>query len=139
MNSKGFRDLFRWYGIPPSPLHSAMQEAAKQEGWTPPWEREEQTAIAGQKSGHLRAERASIRRHFVKVAFDRLKPSEKFEPFAGQSITALMRSYRALLSETGQDADMLMSAAPFKASRETLIADLKVLGIRSKRQTHRSG
>ena len=145
MSSKGLRDLFRWYGIPPSPLHSVLQDAARQAGWTPPWERKEhrkeQTTakkLAGKKSAHLRAGRASIRRIFVKEAFERLKPTHKFEPSAGESLTALMCSYREVLAESGDDAASMMKAAPFKASRETLKADLKALGIRSKHRARRS-
>jgi hypothetical protein len=138
--SSSLRDLFRWYGIPPSLLHAAIQDAAKQAGWTPPWDQEQQTTAkkrAGRKSAGVRANRASIRRLFVKEAFGRLKRTHQFEPFAGQSLAALTRAYREVLAEDGHDPTLLMKAAPFKAGRETLKADLKALGIRSKRRAQR--
>jgi hypothetical protein len=67
-----FAKFFQSYGIPPTPLHEALQEAARQAGWTAPWDREEQKTerdregqktqkkVAGKKSGSMRAFRAKI-------------------------------------------------------------------------------
>jgi hypothetical protein len=135
-------ELFEWYAFPPSPLHETIQLAAKQAGWIPPWDREErqtQTKTAGQKSGSMRAGRAEIRRYFVKVAFERLKPANQMQPYSDHSLDALEVEYRRLLAEDGLVPDELMSRAPFKADRETLIKDLKQLGIRSQLRKRRSG
>ena len=40
--STTLKDLFQRYAIPPSPLHAAVQGRAREAGWTPPWDREEQ-------------------------------------------------------------------------------------------------
>jgi hypothetical protein len=84
-----FAEYFQWHAILPTPLHHALQEAAKQQGWTPPWDSEEQAAAelrkrrtAGKKSGLVRAGRAALRLPFVKEAYDRLKPARRMEPFS---------------------------------------------------------
>jgi hypothetical protein len=133
----GLVALFRPYAFPPTRLHAAIQAAAREAGWVPPWAiaaRKSKTQMAGKNSGAARARRADIRRHFVKVAFDQLKPFNRGQPYSDDSIDALRRQYRELLAEDGKDPDLLMSASPFKASRETLINDMKKLGIRSKRR-----
>jgi hypothetical protein len=121
-----------------------------QAGWTPPSDAEK--SAAGKKSGVKRKARDEIRRHFVKVAFGRLKPAYKSQPFSDHSIDALEVKYREFLTESLAEADpagsaeshaeglrRLMSAAPFKADRETLIKDMKQLGIRSRRRKQQSG
>jgi len=136
--SKSVNDLFQRFAIPPSPLHEAIQKWARKQGWTAPWD-EQQREKAGKRSGVMRKGRAEVRRHFVKTAFERLKPPYRMQPFSDQSIDALTIAYRNVLAEDGFDPDALMVAAPFKASRETLINDLKALGIRSKLRVRRSG
>src|ERR1019366_9330068 len=143
--STSLKDLFRWYAIPPSPLHAALQQAAREAGWTPPWDREEQheeqqskKKKAGERSGLKRMGRAEVRRHFVKISFERLKPAYRMQPFSESSMTALKAAYRSLLAEGHPDPDWLMLAAPFKADHETLIKDLKLLGIRSRHRAQRS-
>jgi hypothetical protein len=56
----------------------------------------------------------------------------------------LQVKYREVIAESDDpaapyDADLLMSAAPFKADRDTLKKDLISLGIRSKRRKRRAG
>jgi hypothetical protein len=135
-----------------------LQEAATRAGWAPPWDREEQEVaqqrataarlakkrVAGKKSGLVRAGRATLRLPFVKEAYDRLKPAYRMEPFSEHSLDTLQAKYREVIAESDDpaapyDADLLMSAAPFKADRDTLKKDLIRLGIRSKRGTRRSG
>jgi hypothetical protein len=148
--STALRDLFRPYAIPPSTLHEAVQEAAMQVGWTPPSQAKK--SAAGKKSGVKRKARAEIRRYFVKVAFGRLKPAYQMQPFSDHSIDALEVEYRKLLAESLAEAEpaasaesraeglrRLRSAAPFKADRETLIKDMKRIGIRSRRRKQQSG
>jgi hypothetical protein len=139
-----FAEFFRWHAIQPTPLHEALQEAAKQEGWTPPWDAEERAAAAGKKSGKARANRANLRLPFVKEAFRRLKAAHRTQPFSENSMKELQEKYREVITEsddpaTPNDADLLMSAAPFKANRDTLKNDLILLGIKSKCRTRRSG
>jgi hypothetical protein len=56
-----FAEFFRWYAILPTPLHEALQKAAKQEGWTPPWDREEEVAAEQFKKNSRRKKRPSAR------------------------------------------------------------------------------
>ena len=147
--STDLTDLFRRPGaIPQSPLHAAVQEAARQAGWIPPWEREEQQRqkkLAGRQSGIKRAGLASICRSIVTVARARLK--SKYAPYANDSIDALEEEYHALLGNGGGEncetlakgKNDLCLLVPLilasrstterkklkKASRETLLKDLK--------------
>jgi hypothetical protein len=129
-----------------------MQEAAKREGWIPPWIREEQQnqkKAAGKRSGSMRAARAQIRLSVVKVARARLTPEQRREPYANDSIEALCKEYRKLLAGGGgencvslaRDGNDLCLLVPLmlaglskadqqmlkRAGRETLIKDLQRL------------
>jgi hypothetical protein len=148
-----FAEFFQWHAILPTPLHEALQEAARQEGWTAPWDREDQEVqkkAAGKKSGAIRGGLAGLRRSLVEDARARLKPAYRAHPYSTQSIDDLHREYRYLLTEGSYDVGSLgslkllaLSEADrqtlIKVKRETLIKDLKVLGIHSKRQKPRSG
>ena len=148
--STNLADLFRRYAIPPSPLHAAAQEAARQAGWTPPWDREKQQnqkKVAGKKSGASRAALGQIRRSIVSVA--RMRVKSKYAPYSNASIDALEKEYRVLLGNgRGEDCASLvkdkydpswlvplMLEACSEAdqqklktvSRETLVRDLKRL------------
>jgi len=144
--------LFQPYGIPPTRLHEAVQDAATKAGWIAPWDADAvrlrneklKNKAAGKRSGLARGGRAKLRLLFVKEAYDRLKPARRMEPYSTHSMDDLMAKYREVIAESGDptapfDADLLMSAAPFKADRVTLKNDLILLGIRSKRGTRRSG
>jgi hypothetical protein len=119
-------------------------------GWIPPWDnslekakskiagKKAKSKVAGKKSGSLRKGRADVRLLFVKAAFESLKPAFRKQPFADQSLDALMEQYRLEITHHNptdrvKEAKLLMSAAPFKADRDTLKKDLLRLGIRSKR------
>ena len=125
-------------------LHDAVQNAAMEAGWIPPWDDSPQNAkskIAGEKSGFIRRVRADVRRLFVKAAFDRLKPAFRKQPFADDSLDELMEQYKIEITsyikdtrERANEAKFRMSASPFKADRDTLRKDLLRLGIRSKRR-----
>jgi hypothetical protein len=143
-------DLFQQFGIPPTPLVEAVQNAAIEAGWIPPWDnlaRKAKSQIAGKKSGYMRKGRADLRLLFVKAAFDRLKPAAfRHQPFADDSLDALMERYQVEITghikdpkERAKEAKLLMSAAPFKADRDTLKKDLLRLGIRSKGRKKRPG
>jgi hypothetical protein len=145
-------DLFKQYGIPPSPLHAVAQEAARQGGWVPPWHDELQKnkkIIAGKKSARSRAGRALIRQYLVEAAHLQLKPKYQRQPYSDEAIDALEIVYRRFLT-ADDDHGVLVSCmlealskadrqALITMSRETLIKDLKVLGIRSRRSVQRSG
>jgi hypothetical protein len=148
-----FAEFFQWHAILPTPLHEALQEAAMKAGWTAPWDREEQKVqkkTAGKRSGAMRAGLAGMRRSLVNQAHMRLKPAYRLHPFSTHSIDALHIEYRQLLAPGAKNLGFLV---PFilaalsendrkvlsRVKRETLIKDLKVLGIRSKRQKQRSG
>jgi hypothetical protein len=146
--STALEDLFRPYGIPPSPLHEVVQEAARRAGWTPPWVHEQQQRqkkSAGKQSGRSRAGLASIRRSIVTIA--RTRQASKFAPYANDSIDALEKGYRALLGNGGGEncatlakgkndlcllVPLILASCSTanreklkKASRETLLKDLK--------------
>lgn len=146
-------ELFQWYVIPPTDLHEFIQEAAKQAGWIPPWDLEDQKIQkrrAGKKSGAMRGGLAGIRRSLVTQAHWRLKPTYRAHPSSNDSIDALHKEYRQLLVPGTKNLGVLVPIilgvlsendreVLRKAKRGTLIADLKVLGIRSKPQNNRPG
>jgi hypothetical protein len=162
--SMSLKDLFSRYAIPPSPLHEAVQAAARQAGWAPPWDREEQhkeqqnkKKMMGKNSGLLRAWYVDLRRSLIPAARTQLKPTNILEPYAVGSIDALKKQYLELLAEGGNNltegGDDFVSLIPSllaelpkthrqaltKVGRETLRKDLKAHGIRSKRRIPRSG
>lgn len=132
-------DFFRCYAIPPSPLHKAIQEAAKKAGWMPPWENEEQRvkkSVAGKRSGASRAGLASLRQSFIKIARTRLKLNHRSHPFTNDAIAALREEYIKLLVDGGGHliAEIILEKLPKvdleklkRISDDTLIKDLKVL------------
>src|SRR6266404_4117214 len=106
-------EYFRWYGIPPSWLHEALQRAAKQAGWIPPWDREEQRSKkteAGKRSGRSRAGLAQIRHSFINLARAQLTPEQRRSPYSEASIDALEEKYRDLLTKDVSDPDIIISA-----------------------------
>jgi hypothetical protein len=106
--STTLEDLFRPYGIPPSPLHEVVQEAARRAGWTPPWDCEEQRRqkkLAGEQSGIRRAGLAQIRQSVVKVARMRLK--SKHQPYSDASVAALIEEFRRLVADGGKNCASL--------------------------------
>jgi hypothetical protein len=139
--SNRFNELFRNYAIPPSWLHEAMQKAAREEGWVPPWDRKEQKSknkLAGRKSGLARWGRAEMRRSFLALARTQLSPEHRRAPYSNDAIATLEKNYRNLLRKKLDDANVLISSmlsvlteadrkALKKASIDTLIKDLKAL------------
>ena len=148
-----FAEYFQWHAILPTRLHHALQEAAKQAGWVPPWDREDQEVQkkeAGKRSGAMRAGLAGIRLSLVRQAHLRLKPTYQAHPFSNDSIDALHKEYRQILAPGAKNLGVLVPLilavlsendreVLSKAKRGTLIVDLKMLGIRSKRPKRRVG
>ena len=120
--------------------------------------------MAGKSSGITRAKFAKLRQHSVLSAFERLKPKYQLQPFSEEALDALEEEFRReRQDEDGvakpgksvlppEQSDRLFKEAiyillegkhgtrsVFSASRETLIKDLKALGIRSKLRKQRSG
>jgi hypothetical protein len=93
------KDLFKRHATPPTPLHDAVQKWAKKEGWSPPWDGEEQKKAAGKKSGIVRKTRAKLRLSIIHAAYSRLKPTYKSQPFSSESIDALEEEYLSLLGK----------------------------------------
>ncbi len=138
--TNAFRELFRGV-IPISPLHQAVREAARLEGWAPLSEDEHQTANrrkAGKSSGVSRGGRASIRRSIVALARSKLDPEYRRAPYSNAAIEALREQYDGLLTKTADDPDpvvagMISALSPAdrealkKSSDDTLTADLKKL------------
>jgi hypothetical protein len=134
--SEGYRELFQWYGVPPSSLHEALQTAARQEGWLPPWEHQVQKQEAGKTSGTSRAGLAAIRRLLVNVARSHLSPDLRRVPYSEKALDALRTQYDRVLLKGQDDADPIISgiqsalserdrATLKRVSRDTLIKDLK--------------
>jgi hypothetical protein len=146
-------DLFQPYGIFPTPLHEAVQEAATRAGWTAPWDRHAEILkkkAAGRKSGRSRAGLAMMRRSLVREAHARLNPTQRAHPYSDTSIDALRQEYLQLLAPGAKALDLwmpLMLAALSekdrttlrKVGRETLKKDLKTLDIRSKPKQQQPG
>jgi hypothetical protein len=152
-------ELFRRYATPPSPLHEAVQRAARQAGWIPPWEFKQKGSKAGKISGIKRGLRTEWRKTIVQEAYRRLKPQHQVNPYADESKLALMDKYRWLVNEgckgnrLAPPADDFISLLPGLLSalssadqqalknigREALIKDMKALKIRSKRPKKRVG
>jgi hypothetical protein len=144
------RELFQGV-IPMSDEAFVVQEAAKQEGWVPGWEREGQKlqkTTAGKQSGVRRRGLAEMRRAFVKQARMRIGPEHRRAPYSNASLDALSKEYKNLLAKSEEnDADPIigamqsvLSASDLKSlrqtSRDTLLSDLKAirksLGIKRK-------
>jgi hypothetical protein len=132
-------ELFRPYR--PSSLSDALQNAAMQAGWIPPWDREEQRSKkseAGKRSGRSRAGLAQIRDSLINLARAQLTPEQRRSPYSEASIDALEEKYRNLLTKDVSDPDIVISVilsvlseadrkSLKKASRETLKKDLKAI------------
>jgi hypothetical protein len=146
-NKNPISSLVELFNLPASTqLQDVVQEAARRGGWTAPWDFEDkaQKKKAGKRSGAKRAGLAGMRRSLLMQTHMRLKPSHRLSPFSVHSVDALHEGYRQLLAPGAQNLGELvplMLAALTendlktlrKAKRSTLITDLKLLGIRSKR------
>jgi hypothetical protein len=147
-----------------SPLQKATQAAARQAGWTPPWDVGEKRnhatqSTAGLLSGLTRGLLRDWRRTIVLEAHKRLKLQYRVNPYADAPITALIDEYHHLVIEgckgnrLARPGDDFISYLPALLSdlptsrqealknvgRDTLIKDMKALGIRSKRRKPRIG
>ena len=85
-----------------------------------------------------------MRRSLLREAHMRLKPSRRLQPYSDHSVDALHKEYSQLLApgakNLGQLVPLMLAALSEndlktlrKVKRETLINDLKLLDIRSKR------
>lgn len=146
LSGNRYRELFRG-AIPASPLHLAIQEAARQEGWAPSWEQTPKRKKAGQLSGVRRGGRAELRRCIVSLARMQLSPEHRFQPYSEAALEALREQYDNILKKREDDSHpiisgMLSALSPNdrkvlkKTSDETLKADLKL--IRRRRGVKRS-
>jgi hypothetical protein len=98
--SKTPKDLFQRYVTPPSRLHNAVQSLARQEGWIPPWDHEEQQSqkkAAGKKSGIIRERRAKLRRSIFIVVYLQLKPAYRNQPYSTKSIDVVREEYLKII------------------------------------------
>jgi hypothetical protein len=132
-------EYFRPYGIPPSWVHEALQEAAMQAGWIPPLDvkvQRDKKKEAGKRSGRTRAGRAQMRLSFLNLARARLTPEQRLSPYSEASINALKAEYRTLLtaSDPGIFVSTMLSVLSEidleflkRASLETLKKDLKAI------------
>jgi hypothetical protein len=134
------RDLFE-HVLPPSPLHQAVQHAARQAGWSPPWELPDQTSNrqkAGKSSGVSRGGRMGLRRSLLMLARMQLSPEHRRTPYSNAAFGALRTQYDYLLSKGVDDPDPILSGILSalsatdrkwlkKASDDTLKKDLQAI------------
>jgi hypothetical protein len=140
-----FAEFFQWHAILPTDLHEALQEAARKEGWVPPWDREDQEVQkrqAGKRSAAVRQGFAWMRRSLVREANARQKPAFRHHPSSEYSIDDLHKKYLQLLAPDAKNLGLLVSIMLAQLSendrkklrnvkRETLKKDLRLLGIKS--------
>jgi hypothetical protein len=136
------------FGIPPSPSQQVLWEAAKEAGWIPPWELEnqrEKKKKAGKTSGTSRRGRKEIRLSLVWHALRQLSPKYRRNPYSNASLEALRKKYDYSLTKNADDpaldpilSGILSALTPAdrkalkKASDDTLLADLKTIIRRSR-------
>jgi hypothetical protein len=146
-------DLFQPFGIAPSPMHEAIQNAAIEAGWVPPWEVEEQARQkkwAGKRSGISRRGLRDIRQFLVYYAFGQLDLKKQRKPYSNASLEALRSKYDYFLGKSPDDPDPILSGilsaltpadgkALKKASDDTLLADLKAIRQRNRALAQRFG
>jgi hypothetical protein len=86
-----FARLFRPYGIPPTPLHEVLQEAAKKAGWRPPSAKVRHRQQAAARGRALqREEDLALRRIFVAHAFKNLPQRLKQKPSSTGTAQAII-------------------------------------------------
>ena len=116
------KDLFKRYDTPPSRLHEAVQRWARQEGWSPPWDREEQQSQkkeAGKQSARVRKERADLRQRTVEVVYDQLKPAYRNQPYSTETFRVVKDAYlRVLHQEPGNVLDKAVINLAAQADRD---------------------
>lgn len=73
-----FAKLLRPYGIPPTPLHEVLHEAAKRAGWRPPSAKAQNRQRAAARGRTVQREQnLALRRWLVAYAFKQLRPGLK--------------------------------------------------------------
>ena len=105
------KDLFKRYDTPPSRLHDAVQRLARQEGWRPPWAREEQQnqkTAAGKLSARVRRERADLRLALIQIVYKQLKPAYQNQPYSTMSMELIRAEYLKVLHD--EDNNLLAVA-----------------------------
>jgi hypothetical protein len=134
------------FGIPPSPSQEVLWEAAKEAGWVPPSELEnqrEQKKKAGKTSGTSRLGRAEMRRYLIAYALRKLSPRYRRNPYSNASLEALRKKYDDFAERNVGDPDAIVSGilsaltpaerkSLKKVSDDTLLADLKTIIRRSR-------
>jgi hypothetical protein len=76
-----FAELLQPYGIPPTPLHEVLHQAAERAGWSPPSPKaqdRQQAAARGRKK--QREEDLALRRILVAHVFNKLPPRLRAKP-----------------------------------------------------------
>ena len=156
-NKGGYRrlvELFQQspFGIPPSPSQQILWEAAKEAGWIPPSELEnqrEQKKKAGKTSGISRRGSAEMRRCLIDYALRQLNPKHQRKPYSNASLEALRKKYKDFATRDVEDSDAIVAGilsaltpaerrALKKVSDDTLLRDLKTIMRKKPRLTHSS-
>ncbi len=77
-----FAELLQpYYGIPPTPLHEVLYDAAKRAGWTPPYAKARPRQQAAARGRTIQREQdLALRRILVAYVFKRLRPSLQAKP-----------------------------------------------------------
>jgi hypothetical protein len=95
-------EYFRPYGIPPTPIHEVLQQAAERAGWMPPQQLETQRAqkvAAARKSAASRAGLKQIGCSLVMAAREQLPPKYRKNLHSSEALTALHHKFRGFFEE----------------------------------------
>jgi hypothetical protein len=86
-----FADLLRPYGIPSTPLHEVLHEAAKRAGWTPPSPKaQHRQQVAANGRTRQREEDLAIRRILVSYEFKTLPTRLRSKPSSTGTAQAII-------------------------------------------------
>lgn len=76
-----FAELLQPYGIPPTPLHDVLREAAKRAGWTPPYTKARPRQQAAARGRTIQREQdLALRRVLVSFIFKKLQRWHRANP-----------------------------------------------------------
>jgi hypothetical protein len=92
-----YAELLRPYGIPPTPLHEVLHEAAKRAGWTPPSAKTQHGQRAAARGRTIQREQDQAhRRVLVMHLFKQLPTALQAKPSSRGTVLAIIRQLKKL-------------------------------------------